>query len=147
MPRLAILLVLLTLGLAALGLTAGPAFATVYEDSSQFFYGWLSPGQGADGPYDSQLCGKYGTGTGAAFSGYGWATVTLIDGGGGWHATVRDSVSGGTNAIGGFLNPNNIDNARSFNKKSYCLNSGTGEQVLLMTCVRYFWVDTSIHCA
>jgi hypothetical protein len=147
MSRSAILLVALTLLFAVVGATAGPASATVYEDSATFFSGWLSPGQGAHGPYDSTLCGKYGSGTGVGFSGYGWATATLIDGGGGWHATVRGSVSGGTSAIGGFINPNNISTARSYNKKSYCLNSGSGDQVLSMTCVRYFWVDTSVLCA
>jgi hypothetical protein len=81
----------------------------------------------------------HGSGTGVAFSGYGWATAVLIDGSGGWRVATRGSVSGGTNAVYAFINPDTAVNSLSYNKKSHCVNSGSGEQVLNMLCRRYYW--------
>src|SRR5947209_7183179 len=100
------------------------------ETFSDYFSGFLSPGQGRSGPYDNAQCNVNGSGTVVAFSGYGFATAVLIDGSGGWRVATRGSVSGGTQAVTAFISPDTPSNSLSYNKKSHCVNSGSGDQVL-----------------
>ena len=125
--------------LVAPSVDASPASHEAYETSSDYFSGLLSPGQGRSGPYDSQQCNVHGSGTGVAFSGYGWATAALIDANGGWRVSNRRSVSGGATTVYAFIAPDTALNSLSYNKKSYCVNSGSGDQVLNMVCRRYYW--------
>jgi hypothetical protein len=135
----------LTLGVAVLlvvpSVNAARTSHQAYEAYQNYFSGLLSPGQGRSGPYDSQQCNVHGSGTWVAFSGYGWATAALIDASGGWRVSQRDSVSGGTKAVYAFITPDTAPNSLSYNKKSYCLNSGSGDQVLNMLCRRYYWLN------
>jgi hypothetical protein len=139
MLRRAALVICAAALLVGLSLEAAQASHQAYETYSDFFGGLLSPGQGRSGPYDSQQCNVHGSATRVAFSGYGWATAALIDANGGWRASQRGSVSGGTSVVSAVINPNTALNSLSYNKKSYCLNSGSGDQVLNMLCRRYYW--------
>jgi hypothetical protein len=139
MLRHAALIVAAAVLLVAPSVDAAPTSHEAYETYSDYFSGLLSPGQGRSGPYDSQQCNVHGSATRVAFSGYGWATAALIDANGGWRVSMRGSVSGGTAVVSAIINPNTPQNSLAYNKKSYCLNSGSGDQVLNMLCRRYYW--------
>jgi hypothetical protein len=134
--------------LVAPSVDAARASHQSFETNKDYFSGLLSPGQGRSGPYDSQQCNVHGSGTAVAFSGYGWATAALIDASGGWRVSRRDSVSGGANVALAFITPDTAQNSLSYNKKSYCVNSGSGDQVLNMLCRRYYWLGVEhVICA
>lgn len=111
----------------------------------QWFFGpaYTSPGFNVSGPYDSQTCGDKHFNSEAEFSGYGWTTVAIIDGSGGWNVSARSE-----NDLAIWINPDTLEHASSFNKKAYCGNSGSGEQVTYLQCSRAFWVNPyHVSCA
>lgn len=110
------------------------AFAThgTYLDSIDYWIGYLSPAQYRTGPYDSTRCNIVVESTTADFSGYGWATVAIIDGSGGWRASATASTP--VSRVAAFVYPQTLAGALAYNKKGYCANSGSGEQVLNMWC-------------
>jgi hypothetical protein len=141
MLRRALLIIGAAMLLVAPSVEAARTSHQAHETYKDYFSGLLSPGQGRSGPYDSQQCNVHGSGTGVAFSGYGWATAAVIDANGGWRVSKQGSVSGGTQSVYAFITPDTAANSLSYNKKSYCVNSGSGDQVLNMLCRRYYWLN------
>ena len=96
---------------------------------------YTSPGFHTSSAYDSAMCDEATYGSGVAFSGYGFATAAIIDGSGNWNRSARSS----SGVVYVAIDPNTVSHAISFNKKAYCANSGTGEQVIYMQCEWDFW--------
>lgn len=118
------------------------AFGYAYY-SGNYANGTLGPNDSFSSTYDDSIysnwCLAIDESEAVKPSGYN-ATVAIIDSSGGWPASYRGT--GGD--IAAIISPDTVDNARSYIKKAYVINSGASTYTL--HAYRGYWKSDNVNC-